>query len=225
VPPKVPTLYTAATTGEYNTDPVVYGGVHPFIVSYGDVVDIVVNNNDRVAHPFHLHGHHFQVLSRPATGAGNWTSAEQAAAAGHGYNAVPPWRDTVVVMPKSHAVLRFLADNPGVYLFHCHIEWHVESGLSSTIIEAPERLRGMPIPQDHVDACKKVGMPYEGNAGGDAVNPLNTSGMMFDPPEHYVGYVLFLPYPLLVSMLSSTAQLGVLAVACPRAAEFCVWTY
>ena len=158
--------------------------MHPFIVSYGDVVDIVVNNHDFVAHPFHLHGHHFQVLSRAATGTGDWPGA---ALADDKYNSVPPRRDTVVVMPKSHAVLRFEANNPGVYLFHCHIEWHLEAGLAATIIEAPEKLRDAKIPQDHIDACKKAGIGYEGNAGGAVKNPLDTSGMVRDPPEHYEG--------------------------------------
>jgi iron transport multicopper oxidase len=181
--PKVPTLYTVVTTGEHNTNPAVYGGVNPFIVSHGDIVDIVVNNHDFVAHPFHLHGHHFQVLKRPATGTGDWPSYSN----NDQYNSVPPRRDTVVVMPKSYAVLRFEANNPGVYLFHCHMEWHLEGGLAATIIEGPEMLRGAKIPQDHIDACKKVGMGYEGNANGAVDNPLDTSGVSWEPPEHFEG--------------------------------------
>jgi iron transport multicopper oxidase len=34
-------------------------------------------------------------------------------------------RDVIAVNGNSYAVLRFKADNPGVFLFHCHIEWHV----------------------------------------------------------------------------------------------------
>lgn len=189
VHPKVPTLYTVATTGEYNTNPIVYGGVNPFIISDGDIVDIVVNNHDRAAHPFHLHGHHFQVLTRPASGTGNWTGTDK------GYNTVPPKRDTVVVMSNSFAVLRFEANNPGVYLFHCHIEWHVVSGLSATIIEGPEKLRNAKIPKDHIEACKKAGIPYKGNAGGAVDNPLDTSGIVLEPSQTYEGAEWHPPVP------------------------------
>lgn len=115
---KVPTLYTAATVGENNTNPVVYGNVHPYIIDYDDHVDIVINNGDLANHPFHLHGHQFQVLARPVRGTGTWPGADSAR-----HNENPPMRDTVEVWANSYAVLRFKADNPGVYLFHCHIEW------------------------------------------------------------------------------------------------------
>lgn len=36
---------------------------------------------------------------------------------------VPMRRDTVLVQPNGYAVLRFRSDNPGIWLFHCHIEW------------------------------------------------------------------------------------------------------
>ncbi|KAK1593282.1 multicopper oxidase [Colletotrichum navitas] len=179
---KVPTLYTAASTGEYNTNPVVYGAVHPFVAQYGDVVDIVVNNKDAAIHPFHLHGHHFQVLSRPATNAGDWPGLERAR-----LNQMPPRRDTVSVMGKSYVVLRFEATNPGVYLFHCHIEWHVEMGLTATIIEAPERLRNLTVPEDHQAACRAQGIPTAGNAAGNTANPLDRTGMSLEPPTDYVG--------------------------------------
>ncbi|TIC92791.1 Multicopper oxidase abr1 [Colletotrichum higginsianum] len=179
---KVPTLYTAATTGENNTNPLVYGAIHPFVVNYGDVVDIVVNNRDPAIHPFHLHGHQFQVVRRAASGAGDWPGVDRAR-----LNQKPPRRDTVSVMGSSHAVIRFEATNPGVYLFHCHIEWHVEMGLTATIIEAPERLRNLAIPEDHKAACLAQGIPTAGNAAGNIENPLDQTGMFLEPPSTYHG--------------------------------------
>ena len=181
---KVPTLYTAATTGEFNTNPIVYGEVNPFIVNYGDLVQIVVNNVDAAAHPFHLHGHHFQVLDRPRSGTGNWPHRDV------NYASTPVKRDTVTVMANSFAVLRFRADNPGTWLFHCHIEWHVEMGLTATIIEAPECLEGLTFPADHIAACQKAGIPYQGNAAGNTQNPLDTTGFITVPPTDYTGLVL-----------------------------------
>ena len=153
------------------------------MAKYGQVVDIIVNNLDAAIHPFHLHGHQFQVLARPASGAGKYPGA------GVHLNPLPPSRDTASVNANSYAVFRFRADNPGVYLFHCHIEWHVEMGLTATIVEAPEKLRGLKIPQDHIDNCKALGIPYKGNAGGNVDNPLDTSNYNTEPPETYIGYV------------------------------------
>ena len=167
---KVPTLYTAATTGDANDESVVYGHIHPLIVSYGDIVDIVVNNHDIAIHPFHLHGHQFEVLKRPGSGAGTWPGVNATQVNPH-----PPSRDTVDVYGNSYVVIRFKADNPGVYLFHCHIEWHVPMGLTATVIEAPEKLRDYDIPADHIAACIALGIPHAGNAGGDVANVSNTA--------------------------------------------------
>lgn len=186
VPQEVPTLYTAVTVGEYNTNPVVYGGAAPYIVASGAVVDIVVNNHNFAIHPFHLHGHQFQVLERGAAGAGDWP----------GYNAAnattepapqPASRDVVDVYSNSYGVIRFKADNPGVWLFHCHIEWHVEMGMQASIIEAPELLRDLAIPADHIQACRVQNIPYEGNAAGNVVNPLDTTGMRYVNDPVYTG--------------------------------------
>ncbi|KAI1650114.1 Cupredoxin [Daldinia loculata] len=179
---KVPALYTAASLGENNTETAAYGQVNAFIVEYGEILEIIVNNNNDAIHPFHLHGHQFQVLARPESQTGNW-SADVA------INDIPPRRDTVAINPKSYAVFRIKADNPGVFLFHCHVEWHVEMGLSITLIEAPDKLRDYTIPQDHLDACDAMGIPTTGNAAGNE-DWADTDGFVTVPPTTYTGYVL-----------------------------------
>ena len=183
IPQNVPTLYTAATTGNNNTNPGIYGQVNPFVVKYGDIVQIVVNNLDAAGHPFHLHGHHFQVLDRPRSGTGKWPKRDT------NYASSPVRRDTVAVNGRSFAVLRFKADNPGVFLFHCHIEWHVEMGLTATIIEAPDHLAGMTFPADHINNCQILNIPYEGNAAGNTANYSDTTGFITVPPTVYTGLV------------------------------------
>lgn len=42
-------------------------------------------------------------------------------------------RDTVQIPSRGYAVLRFRADNPGVWLFHCHIAWHLASGMAMVV--------------------------------------------------------------------------------------------
>ena len=157
--------------------------MNPFVVNYNDTVQIVVNNGDVANHPFHLHGHDFQVLARPDSGTGSWSGRDE------NYENNPPMRDTVTIMPHSYVVLRFRATNPGVWLFHCHIEWHVEMGLTATVIEAPDRLAGMVFPDDHIDACKKMGTLYQGNAAGNTVNATDTTGFVTVPPTTYDGWV------------------------------------
>ncbi|KAB5554568.1 iron transport multicopper oxidase FET3 [Coniochaeta sp. 2T2.1] len=181
IPQKVPTLYTAATTGNDNTNPIIYGAVNPFIVSANDIVDIVINNRDDAIHPFHLHGHQFQVLDRPRSGTGDYPGRT------NGLSKNPPMRDVISVNGRSYAVLRFKADNPGVFLFHCHIEWHVEMGLTATIIEGPELLRGKTFPADHLNNCKLMKIPTEGNAAGNTVNHTDTTGFITVPDPNYIG--------------------------------------
>jgi iron transport multicopper oxidase len=91
-------------------------------------------------------------------------------------------RDTFAVHPNGNIVLRFKADNPGVWLFHCHIEWHVDSGLIATMVEAPLELqRTLSIPQDHYDSCVVDGTPVKGNAAGNIINLLDLTGQNAPP--------------------------------------------
>lgn len=177
---KTPTLYTAASVGTDNTDPSMYGAVLPFIVDYGDVIEIVINNLDPAIHPFHLHGHQFQVIERPESGSGifDWSGNP---------SATPPRRDVISVNGGSYARLRIQANNPGVFLFHCHIEWHVEMGLTATLIEAPEMLQDYDIPQAMIDSCKSQGYPVSGNAAGNIKNVWDDSGYNTNPPATYYG--------------------------------------
>lgn len=67
-------------------------------------------------HPIHLHGHVFRVLSRDARP-----------------NPRREWLDTVLLAPRGRAEIAFVADNPGSWMFHCHVLEHQESGLMAVI--------------------------------------------------------------------------------------------
>ncbi len=67
-------------------------------------------------HPIHLHGHVFQVVSI------NGKPLENR-----------PWRDTVLLWPDMTAEIAFVADNPGRWMFHCHILEHQESGMMAVV--------------------------------------------------------------------------------------------
>ena len=115
--PVVPTLYTALTTGANASDVTVYGGyTNSFVLKKDQIVEIVLNNADTGKHPFHLHGHNFQVVVRADDDWGVYDPSNHTA-----FPSIPMRRDTLMVRPTSNFVVRFKADNPGVWLFHCHI--------------------------------------------------------------------------------------------------------
>ncbi|TVY31799.1 Iron transport multicopper oxidase [Lachnellula subtilissima] len=187
VSPKVPTLYTAMTTGEDAANPLVYGEYsHSYVLAHNQIVEIVVNNLDTGKHPFHLHGHNFQAIARSDENAGSFdaTNATQTE-----YPAIPMRRDTFVLYPQGYIVLRFQADNPGVWLFHCHIEWHVDQGLIATMVEAPLELqKAQTIPQNHLDACKAGNTPSAGNAAANTVDFLDLTGEPVPPKPLPAGF-------------------------------------
>jgi iron transport multicopper oxidase len=78
---------------------------------------------------------------------------------------------------RSNESYKILTDT-GIWLFHCHIELHVEAGFSASFIEAPEELAasGFTLPADHINACKTYPMDYVGNAAGNDYNALNLTG-------------------------------------------------
>ncbi len=90
-----------------------YPDVPMYMVSEGDVVVFRIDNRSDDAHPMHLHGHHAVVLSRdgePATGS-------------------PWWVDSLEVRTGETYEIAFVADNPGLWMDHCHNLPHATEGL------------------------------------------------------------------------------------------------
>ncbi|KAI1376013.1 putative ferroxidase [Hypoxylon crocopeplum] len=208
--PTVPTLYTALSAGDMATNPTVYGSfTHSFVLERGEIVQIIVNNLDTGRHPFHLHGHHFQAIYRSDEDAGTFEDSNLSES---DYPAMPMRRDTFVLYPTGNIVLRFRADNPGVWLFHCHIEWHVASGLIATFVEAPLDLQNtLTIPQNHLDACAAQSIPTVGNAAGNTVDLLDLTGEPRSPDPLPDGFTTRGKVALAFSCLSGI--LGVMVVA------------
>ena len=67
-------------------------------------------------HPIHLHGHSFRVISR------NGTPTRQR-----------EWQDTVLMSPRERVEIALVADNPGDWMFHCHILEHQAAGMMAVI--------------------------------------------------------------------------------------------
>jgi iron transport multicopper oxidase len=179
-------LYTAITVPDkYKTNPKVYGvNSNPIAVKFGDIVEIVINNFTPGGHPWHLHGHKFQTVARSDGGV---------LANGVRYDAntaslppVPMKRDVVGVRGGGYTVIRYKADNPGIQLIHCHIEWHVAAGLTATIIEAADKI-DVNIPLDHKAVCLLQGIPISGNAAGNTRNYEDLSGANTQVPSTDTG--------------------------------------
>jgi FtsP/CotA-like multicopper oxidase with cupredoxin domain len=116
---KVPSLFTAISAPQdLKLNPVIYGvNSNAFAVKSNDVVEIVINNYTPSGHPWHLHGHQFQVVAR---GAANSHGTYDPSTA----DPLPMKRDVAGVVAGGYVVFRFKADNPGVqlrkYLFTIH---------------------------------------------------------------------------------------------------------
>lgn len=98
----------------------IVGGAHTsvplFQLSLGRTYMFHMVNQSVWPHPIHLHGHHFQILRR------NGEEVESR-----------PWRDTVLLWDNNSADVAFVADNPGDWMFHCHIPEHMAAGMTCVI--------------------------------------------------------------------------------------------
>jgi FtsP/CotA-like multicopper oxidase with cupredoxin domain len=98
----------------------IFPDVPVFVVEEDDLVKVTIANDTSSVHPMHLHGHHLLVLSRdgrPSTGS-------------------PWWTDTLDVEPGERYELAFRADNPGIWMEHCHNLRHAAEGLTTHIVYA-----------------------------------------------------------------------------------------
>nr|UDM55696.1 laccase-15 [Stevia rebaudiana] len=118
------------------------------VLEYGDTVELVFQGTNLVAgidHPMHLHGHSFYVVG---WGFGNFNKSRDPL----NYNLVdPPLQQTIAVPKNGWTAIRFKADNPGVWLMHCHLERHISWGMEMTFITKNGRRRGesiLPPPRD-----------------------------------------------------------------------------
>ncbi|CAN6555468.1 unnamed protein product [Malus baccata var. baccata] len=101
------------------------------VIKYGANVEIVFQGTIVTApidHPMHLHGYSFFIVGR---GPGNFDESQDPL----NYNLVdPPMRNTATVPINGWTVIRFRADNPGVWFMHCHLERHLTWGMNTVLI-------------------------------------------------------------------------------------------
>ncbi|CAI4038354.1 hypothetical protein SMKI_04G6980 [Saccharomyces mikatae IFO 1815] len=108
--------------------------------------DMIINALDHMRHPWHMHGHHFQVVSLGTGGEGQLYKDVQEGKAWDLYqNDLRHWaqtgktpmiRDSINIAGNSYAVLRIKTELPGKWLLHCHVDWHMMKGLG-IVFEVP----------------------------------------------------------------------------------------
>uniref|UniRef100_A0A2M4ACB5 Putative multicopper oxidase n=1 Tax=Anopheles triannulatus TaxID=58253 RepID=A0A2M4ACB5_9DIPT len=122
-------------------------------------------------HPFHLHGHAFRVVGMDRVGR-NTTIEDIRRMDEQGL--LPrrlkraPIKDTVTIPDGGYTIIRFIANNPGYWLFHCHIEFHAEIGMS-LVLKVGDRSEMMARP-DNFPTCYDY-KPELGDLGNGATRP------------------------------------------------------
>jgi FtsP/CotA-like multicopper oxidase with cupredoxin domain len=99
---------------QWTIDGRIYPDIRTFVVEEGDLVELTVANETKTVHPMHLHGHHVLVLGRDGVRA----------------SGSPWWSDTLNVKPGQEYTVAFRADNPGIWMDHCHNLRHAADGLT-----------------------------------------------------------------------------------------------
>jgi hypothetical protein len=79
------------------------------LIKKGENVRMIIYNNSMMRHPMHLHGHFFRVLN--------------------GQGAYAPLKNVLDIMPMETDTIEFAATESGDWFFHCHILYHMMSGM------------------------------------------------------------------------------------------------
>jgi CopA family copper-resistance protein len=79
------------------------------LIKKGETIRITIHNGSMMRHPMHLHGHDFRIIN----GQGDYA----------------PLKNTIDIMPMETDVLEFSANVEGDWFFHCHILYHMMSGM------------------------------------------------------------------------------------------------
>lgn len=100
-------------TYDWSIDGKRFPEARPLTIRSGQRAALIFANSTPMWHPMHLHGHTFQVVK-----------ADGAPGAR---------KDTVVVLPGQKLRVNVIADNPGIWMLHCHNTYHQEAGMMTSL--------------------------------------------------------------------------------------------
>ncbi|KAM1115546.1 hypothetical protein TB2_006076 [Malus domestica] len=146
IPPK-PFNYTGTPPNNTN----VSNGTKVVVLKFNTSVELVMQGTSILgaeSHPLHLHGFNFFVVGQ---GFGNFDPNNDPS----NFNLVDPVeRNTVGVPSGGWVAIRFLADNPGVWLMHCHFDVHLSWGLRMAWVVQDGKLPNQKLPPPPSDLPK-----------------------------------------------------------------------
>ena len=90
-----------------------YDQTVPLTIHEGQNATLTFANQTAMWHPMHLHGHTFQVIKADGSPG--------------------PRKDTVIVTPMQTVSVLLVADNPGIWMLHCHNGYHMDAGMMTTL--------------------------------------------------------------------------------------------
>ncbi|XP_021855455.2 laccase-17-like [Spinacia oleracea] len=145
--PLIPFNYTGTPPNNTN----VIDGTKVVMLPFNTSVELVMQDTSIIgleSHPLHLHGFNFFVVGQ---GFGNFDPKKDPVK----YNlADPVERNTVGVPAGGWVVIRFFADNPGVWFMHCHLEVHTSWGLKMAWVIEDGKLPNQKLPAPPSDYPK-----------------------------------------------------------------------
>jgi multicopper oxidase len=104
-------VYRWSVNGEF------YPKTTPIKIKKDEWIRMRFVNRTNMEHPFHIHGHSFYILGTP-----DELNLKN-----------PPLKDTLNIWPNAEQVIQWKATNPGHWIFHCHVEWHLAGGMASIL--------------------------------------------------------------------------------------------
>jgi FtsP/CotA-like multicopper oxidase with cupredoxin domain len=141
---------------------VCYDLKNDFVIQHSGikVVDLIIQNFDEGNHPMHLHGHKFWVLGQ---GHGMFPGYESIGLKPQGRGVLDGRqggldhlirRDVATAEGFGWLALRFVADNPGIWAFHCHMAWHSEAGLVMQFLGRVDEVAKWEVPVANRQLCE-----------------------------------------------------------------------
>ncbi|XP_069675378.1 uncharacterized protein [Periplaneta americana] len=125
--------------------------VHVYKIPLGAVTQIVLGDGSPIfdlQHPFHLHGYDFYVMALDQYRNGE-TLDSVVANLKYRYRdwrtQVPARKDSIAVPSNGYAVIRFKANNPGLWFLHCHFMYHLATGMA-IVLQVGEAHDWPPVP-------------------------------------------------------------------------------
>lgn len=146
--PPMPFNYTG--TPPNNT--MVLNATKTMVLRYNTSVELVMQDTSILgaeSHPLHLHGFNFYVVGQ---GFGNYDPNKDPLK----FNLIDPVeRNTFGVPAGGWVAVRFLADNPGVWFMHCHLDVHTSWGLGMAwmVLDGPQPNQKLPPPPSDLPKC------------------------------------------------------------------------